>query len=416
MSFVWSTALKDWQRHRRDPVGLVMWIGIPILIGSLIIMASGGRGGVEPKVQLLVADADDSFVSNALVAAMGQMGGLIETEAVTREEGQKIMDDGKASALLVIPEGFGLAVLEEKPTTLELLTNPSQQILPGIAEEILSILVDASFYAQRLIGEDLQSFAQGPSGGANTFPDTEIMQFSSKVNGIVNNVSNYLSPMIIALEKEPVVEPEDRDNDDGGISMSMLFMPGILFMSLLFMAQGIALDLWTERDQKTLRRVVTTPQSTVHFLLGKLLSGAGVMAMVCSITLIIGYAYFGLRVASLPLAILWSVLSGVLLMILMMVIQVHAASRRGAGILTTAILFPLMMVGGSFFPFEAMPPWMAAVGKLTPNGWALSQLKLILFDDVTWAGLGKAFAGLILVGAVLFAATARRLRSGFAQG
>ncbi|MCZ6765947.1 MAG: ABC transporter permease [bacterium] len=414
MRFVWSTALKDWQRHRRDPVGLLMWIGIPILIGSLIIMASGGRGGVEPKVQLLVADVDDSFVSNALVAAMGQMGGLIETEPVTREDGQKIMDDGKASALLVIPEGFGLAFLEEKPTTLELLTNPSQQILPGIAEETLSILVDASFYAQRLVGEDLQSFAQGPSGGANTFPDTDIMQFSSKVNRIVDNVSNYLSPMIIALEKEPVVEPEDDDDDD--INISLLFLPSILFMSLLFMAQGIALDLWTEKDQMTLRRVVTTPQNTVRFLSGKLLGGAGVMAMVCSITLIIGYAYFDLRLASLPLAILWSTLSGVLLMNLMMVIQVHAASRRGAGILTTAILFPLMMVGGSFFPFEAMPPWMVTFGKLTPNGWALSQLKLILFDDMTLTGLGKAFTGLVLVVAVLFAATARRLRSGFAQG
>ena len=29
--------------------------------------------------------------------------------------------------------------------------------------------------------------------------------------------------------------------------------------------------------------------------------------------------------------------------------------------------------GGSFFPFETMPDWMASFGQLTPNGWALVQ-------------------------------------------
>ena len=159
MRFAWSTAIKDWRRHRRDPVGLLMWIGIPILIGGLIIMATGGRSGPDPKAHVLVADEDDSFVSGFLTGTLGQdaMGGLIQTEAVDRQNGMERMGKGEATALLIIPQGFGQAVLEEKPISLELLTNPSQSVLPGIVEEMLSMLVDATFYLHRLVGNDVRA-------------------------------------------------------------------------------------------------------------------------------------------------------------------------------------------------------------------------------------------------------------------
>ena len=67
LRFAWITAIKDWRRHRRDPLGLLMWIGIPLLVGSLLIMMSGGKGGPEPKAHLLVADEDDSFLSGLLL-------------------------------------------------------------------------------------------------------------------------------------------------------------------------------------------------------------------------------------------------------------------------------------------------------------------------------------------------------------
>jgi len=80
------------------------------------------------------------------------------------------------------------------------------------------------------------------------------------------------------------------------------------------------------------------------------------------------------------------------------------------------LIFPLMMIGGSFFPFEAMPDWMAAVGRLTPNGWALEHLKRIIWQMADAASLGVAFVGLLVVAVVLFVACAVRLRMSFARG
>ena len=45
------------------------------------------------------------------------------------------------------------------------------------------------------------------------------------------------------------------------------------------------------------------------------------------------------------------------------------------------IVFPLIMIGGSFFPFEVMPAWMARIGRWTPNGLASRNVKQILFGQ-----------------------------------
>ncbi len=81
-----------------------------------------------------------------------------------------------------------------------------------------------------------------------------------------------------------------------------------------------------------------------------------------------------------------------------------------------ALMFPLMMVGGSFFPFEAMPAGMAFVGRMTPNGWALEQLKRILLGKVEITSLAISFFGLVVIGTVLFVLSVRRIKTVFAQG
>jgi ABC-type multidrug transport system permease subunit len=101
-------------------------------------------------------------------------------------------------------------------------------------------------------------------------------------------------------------------------------------------------------------------------------------------------------------------------MTLMTTLQVFSSSRRGGNILTMAIMFPLMMIGGSFFPFEAMPDWMAAIGKMTPNGWALARFKDIVAGTLEPVTLLITAAGLLLVSFLMFGICLKRL-SAFAR-
>lgn len=431
MSFVWSTARKDWTRQRRDPMAFVLWLGIPLVIGTLMTLLSGGKEGPKPQAHVLVADLDDTFLSGFLVGALSQerTGGFVHAESVELADGRARMENGDATALLVIPAGFSRAVLAEEPSELELATNPAQRILPGIVEEMLSLFTDGVFYLQRLLGDDLRRMADGPAQG-NTFPDEWIAEFSVKINRIVDGLDGTVFPPVIQIafgpEKGPAAEAADSTAattaettaaaPDKKTSMALLFLPGLLFMSLLFTAQGVAGDLWREREQHTLRRVLVAPRRAWTVLGGKLLAGCGVMFVICAVALGVGFAYFGIGAARLPLALVWGTFSGGILLVMMLLLQLLASSPRGGSALTMTLVFPLMMLGGSFFPFEAMPDWMRAIGAWTPNGWALLHLKSILSGTESAGALGRAFGGLVLVAALMFTLAGRRLDASFGRG
>ena len=412
MAFIWSSAVKDLRRRLRDPVALLLWLGIPFVILLLLLLTFGGSGNVQPQARLLVADLDDSLLSGLLIAAFGQgpMAELVDLETVELEEGRLKIGKGDASALLVIPPGFGTAILEGQPSKLTLTTNPAQRILPGIVEESLEIVVQAAFYAHRIFADELQMIAS-LLGDASSPSNATVAEISVSINEAVTRITGYVLP-------EPVIGLEtsvDTGEGEADLNFGALFFQGMFFMAILFMAQGLSDDMWKERTQGTLRRLVTTPQAVSKVLAGKLLAAAVIFAGVAALVLPLGAWLYDFAFPRLPIAVLWVAFTGLLLMTLFMLLQLFATSQRAGSLLSSVILFPLILVGGSFFPFELMPTWLAAIGRRTPNGWALEQLKAILADSATGPSVATAFVGLALVGGLAFLLAVWRIR-GFARG
>ena len=81
-----------------------------------------------------------------------------------------------------------------------------------------------------------------------------------------------------------------------------------------------------------------------------------------------------------------------------------------ANVLVNAITLPLAMLGGSFFPFEAMPEWMASLGRLTPNGWALLRLRAVMDGAPEPGVLGASMAAAVGLALALGWIVSRRLR------
>lgn len=411
--FLAASVLKDLRRYRRDPWSLLSWLGIPVLIGLLLSMAFGGGDGAVPRAKLLVVDRDDSFLSGLLVGALGSDRlDIVDASSVDEETGRKRIDGGDASALLVLPEGFGEAVLRETPVTLELVTNPSQRILPGIVEELLSMLADAVFYLHRVLGDELRTLAGGPAEGQATFGDAEIAAMSVRINGIVERLVPRLNPPAIQVTRDA----SQLDEPETAQSFGRLFLPGILVMALLFMSQGLAGDIWLERELHTLRRIVTAPPGVYAVLTAKVLAAAVIIFVVCALAILLARTAYDVPLLAVPGAVIWATLTGLMLLALQLVIHVHAASSRTANLVSMAVIFPLMMLGGSFFPFALMPSWMAAAGRLTPNGWALVRLEEIAWGTPAVGELLAGGAGLVVLTLALLVLTARRVEKTFATG
>jgi ABC-type multidrug transport system permease subunit len=404
MSFLWISAIKDFKRRLADPTAMALWLGMPLVIGGLMSLAFGGGGGITPKARMLLVDLDDSFVSNLLAgaAAGGGEDSVLEIERVELEEGTARMEEGEASGLLILPEGFGEALFKDEPTEMRLLTNPAQRILPGILRSGLEMLVEAVFYAQRILGEQLRTFATGPEGGASFFTDAVIAARSAQINRRMRELENVLFPPLLDFETEVI---EEEDEAPQGIGL--LLFPGILFMALLFIAQGMSDDLWSEKESGTLHRVLATPHSLATFLAGKILAGTLLMTVAGAIGLALGAVVFDFPPGGLLPGLLWCALSGAALLPLFLVLQIIASTRQAGNIISTIVVFPLMMLGGSLFPMEAMPGWMAAVGSWTPNGLAMVQFKAILIGEAELSAVARDAAILFGAAAILFLLTLR---------
>jgi ABC-2 type transport system permease protein len=387
-----ATARKDLVRRLRDPFALLLWLGIPLVIGTTMVLAMGGRAGPAPVARVLVVDLDDSFVSRALVRALSsEQAGMIEAELVADAgEARERIDEGEASALLVLPEGFARAVLREEPCTLRLVTNPAQRILPGIVESALEMLGEAVFYVHRVFGDELRDLALASEGAG--FDDFAVAQTSVRIRGDVERIADHLFPPSIAVETV-VTGPKAANAPKRSYAES--FLPGILLMALLFMAEGLADDIWRERALGVLRRTSVAPSGPAPALLGKVAAGWTLMAATSLAVVALGTAVFGLEPARAATGALWASFAGAALLALMLALKMLASSHGAAGLAGNLILFPLIFVGGSLFPLDAMPAWLARIGRRTPNGMSVDVLDEILYgapraDEVASAALALA--------------------------
>ena len=405
MQFALTSFRKDIARLRQDYFALLIWIAIPLMIGGLIMTLMDS--GAQPRGVLLLVDEDETFLSELITGAYsaGELGELISVEKTTYEEGLQRVNDGDASALLVLPAGFQAAFVNSEPVTLMLRTNPSQVILPGIITDVTEIVLDAGFYAHQLFGEEIEIF----SGLEEDPSDAFIAAMAVQIQNKIETIAPKLFPPVIDVE---IVEPPPEEPSP---PLALLFLPGIILMAVMFAANGMAGDYWQERDQGTLRRLVFAPAQMSQFVLGKALAVAALIGLVAGITLVLGFLYHDLSWLKLPSALTWVVVSGVAIFAWFAALQMLFNNKRTASIFSTALVFPLLMAGGSFFPMAVMPRWMAAIGKVSPNGFVADRLTTEFTSAGAWQIDPSSWLIVIVSGLAGLTICGWRLRAGFAR-
>ncbi len=408
MSFLIASVKKDLARWRQDKTAFLIWLGIPFLIGGLITsMMDSGDG--TPTGLLLIADQDESLMSGFIAGAYSQeqLGDLIVVEQVTVEEGEARINAGEASGFLTIPDGFQDAFLNETPVTLTLKTNPAQIILPGIIQDVTEILLDLGFYAQRLLGPEIQQIQNSDS--ITTTDDVFVAGISVDIQNKISAVGPKLSPPLldVVIIEPPPAEPRP--------DMALLFLPGIILMAVLFSSNSLAADYWAERQKGTLRRLVSAPGVLSGFVAGKGLAALAVIGLIAAITLAIGFVYHGVAWSKFLSSLLWVSFGGVGLFAWFAALQMLFSNNRAANLVTTILLFPLMMAGGSFFPLAALPDWIAGIGRLSPNGFIVDRLSGELTAVSAWSIDAESWLVLFAMTISGLAISTWRLRSGFAR-
>jgi len=387
MKKIFAIAWKDAIVRFASSSELLFFIILPVVFTFLL---AGGTpsGDEDPRIRLLVVDEANTAISKQIINELENSTAVVP-EVVAREEAQSQFDERRASAVFMIPAGIDITSLLSGSAEVELLQQPNN-INATVAERAVLTAIrrvgSAISAAQNAVNqrEAKQAFTSDAEKQAYFESSLEMAQ------SIQGNAPERVTVVEAATEDQ--VEYDPRANSSAGQLITWVFIP-------LF---GISALFAYERQQGTLRRLLTTPSHKATFLLGTI-SGQVAMALV-QMSLLVG---FGILVMKLnwgrePLALFIILLASALA-------AAAFGTTMGTFIKTEgqasglSIMFGMVfaLMGGCWYPLELFPPAIQNAVKVLPTTWAMQgMLDLILRGG----GLQEILAetGVLLGFAVLF--------------
>lgn len=344
---------------------LLFFIVLPIVFTFLL---AGGTpsGDEDPRVGLLVVDESKTTISQQLVHEL-ENSTAVRPEIVTRDEAQNQFDERRASAVFIIPAGINIMSLQNGSAEVELLQQPNNLDATVAQRAVLTAIrrVSSTVSAAQIAvdqREVKQPFATDVE--KQTYFESSLELAQSIQQGAPERVT------VVQGTTEDNIEYDPRANTSAGQLITWVFIP-------LF---GISALFAYERQQGTLRRLLTTPSHKATFLLGTI-SGQVAMALV-QMLLLVGFGIFamqlpwGLEPLALFLILFCSALAAAAFGTTMGTFIKSEGQASGLSIMF-GMVFALM--GGCWYPLELFPPGIQNSVKILPTTWAMQgMLDLVL--------------------------------------
>lgn len=362
----------------RDPILLVF---VLYAFSADIYNAASGVSFQLNNAALVLLDMDRSAASRELAGRFMppefRWAGAIQRAA----QGQKLLDDGKAMAVLDIPPGFGAALARGESTAVQLQIDASNSVQGFLAS------VDATQIVARFGLEQAAARIGLGSGQAATGQlDAPIVNNQTRV---------WFNP---------------NQNDAWFMGISELLNVITLFAMLLPAAAMVR-----EKERGTIEQLLVSPLSPLQIMVPK------IIAMVSVILGGTALGLFGILVPLFSIPVQGSLLLFFALTTLYtctlagigILIATMTRNMAQAGMMVILILAPMMFLSGAWTPPEAMPIVMRLGMYVSPLYYFINASYGILMKGAGLSVLWPMIAGIFVIAVLVSAATIMRFKKQF---
>jgi ABC-2 type transport system permease protein len=191
----------------------------------------------------------------------------------------------------------------------------------------------------------------------------------------------------------------------GGSNYFQFVAPGIIAMVVMMsLMTGLPHAISYEKDMGTLDGMLVAPIHRLSIILGKVMAqtirGIIQAAIILSLALLLfGVVIYG-DILLVVVLILLTVFSFVGLGIL---ITSFTDKEETAAMVMMTLMFPMMFLGGVFFPIQQMPWYMQDIAYVLPLTYASSALRKVMVLGAPFSAVWIEVAILLGVGVVLLA-------------
>jgi ABC-2 type transport system permease protein len=322
------------------------------------------------RVPAVVVDRDRSAESRGHARRLLADGTLLRTGAVRSvAEAERALDDGRAAAVVVLPEGLGADLLAGRAAEV-------QVILDGTDPNRATVAAGA---VSRYFGEVGESLARERLLARGVSPPAQ-------------------------------VEAVPRIAYNPGLDTPPFMIPGIAAMLLLIVTTIVtAMGLSREREMGTLEQVLVTPIRPLLLLVGKM--APFVVIGLVDVALLMAA---GTWIFDVPLrGNLLTLLAGTLLYLMTtlgvgLLISTLSTNQQQSFLGGFLFTMPAILLSGVMTPIRAMPGWLQAITWVNPVRYYVEVMRTTLLRGAGFAELWPQLVALaILGGSILATATLR---------
>ncbi len=190
----------------------------------------------------------------------------------------------------------------------------------------------------------------------------------------------------------------------GAGNYMQFLVPGIISMSILFMAFSSGIEVIWDRQFGFLKETLVAPASRFQIMLGKTLGGATVAVLQGFIVLILSL-FVGFKFPSaslLALAFVFMFLIALLFAGLGIAIASVLEDMHGFQLIMNFLVMPIFFLSGALFPLTGLPKAILIITAIDPLSYGVDGLRGTL-ASATHYGLMPDFLILTCICAVLIA-------------
>jgi ABC-2 type transport system permease protein len=311
-----------------------------------------------------------------------------------------IFDQSRSQESRRLIEQFGNTSYLRVTTMVSSRAELQHQIVAGHAQVAVEIPPD---YARNIAAKRKANVLIMIDGSDSSVAN----QALSAANGVV--LFNGIQDLIAKTHAAPPVEAHPVMMFNPDMRSANLLIPGLISILLTFSGTILsAFAIVKERERGTLEQLMVTPVSPLAVVTGKLLPYLGLAYLQLLLILFLMKFLFQVPIhGSLTLLLLLSPVYLLALLSAGLLVSSRANSQMEAMQRAMGIMLPSVLLSGYIFPIASLPLPLRVVSYLLPATHYIKISRGIVIRGATFFDLWEPVVALLVISAVLIAASAR---------
>jgi ABC-2 type transport system permease protein len=300
-------------------------------------------------------------------------GMLVITNASSIDSIKDMVQKGDVEGGIVLPSNFTESILSGQQGTVIIVTdNSNPQISATIQAALTAVFRQMG---TMLAQQNVQTLNPQAVNASNSL--AIVQPYNIQTEGVVTGHSSYFD----------------------------FIAPGIMAMTVMMSVMtGLPAAISQEKEIGTLDGMMVAPINRLSIILGKVLAQTARGLLQGAIILGLAVGLFGVTIHGSVLLVFGLLLLGVFSFVgLGIVLTSFAKDQETAMMLMMTLMFPMMFLGGVFFPIQQMPWYMQDISKVLPLTYASQALRKVMVLGAGIPDITTELAVLIVFGVIMTA-------------